>query len=282
MLLAVASLPVSAAARHSAQGMVLEVDPRHRSLIVSCEEIPNYMDAMEMSFQVHQPADLSTLQRGSRIRFVIVETGKTLFAEHIQLDTTAVFEPEPMAAGNLTALQNNLHPSLAIKPLAIGQPVPDFTLTDQAGQPIRLSGLQGKVVALTFGYSRCPNPNYCYRLSNNLAHVSQRLHARAGHDLVFLTIAIDPEHDQGKVLAQYAAAFKADPASWHFLTGPVPEIKQIAANFGMNFWSNDGFLTHSLHTVILDRQGKIAANLEGNHFSDQQLTDLVRAILDQK
>ena len=262
--------------------MVLSVDAPHRTLIVSCEEIPNYMDAMEMSFQVHKPADVSTLQRGARIRFIILDTGKTLFAEHIQPDTTAVFEPEPMAAGNLTALQNSLHPSLAIKPLAIGQPVPDFTLTDQTGQPIRLSTLQGKVVALTFGYSRCPNPNYCYRLSNNLAHVSERLHTRAGKDLVFLTIAIDPEHDQGKVLAQYAAAFKADPASWHFLTGPLLEIKQIAASFGMNFWSNDGFLTHSLHTVILDRHGNIAANLEGNHFTDQQLTDLVRSILKQE
>jgi protein SCO1/2 len=137
-------------------------------------------------------------------------------------------------------------------------------------------------VLLTFGYSRCPNPDYCYRLSNNLGKVERRFSSRAGRDLVLVTIAIDPEHDQGAALSQYAAAFHADPAVWHFLTGPLPDIKQVAGMFGMNFWRDEGLLTHSLHTVVIGREGNLAANLEGNQFTAQQLGDLVKTEMNRQ
>jgi protein SCO1/2 len=269
------------AKQHSAHGIVLYVDASPRSIEVSCDEIPDYMAAMDMSFQLRDVKDAAALQPGKTIRFTIVPHGKLLYAQDIHVETAAVFEPDPMEAGGLSALNKALNPALSAKALNVGQPVPDFTLTDQAGSAVRLSQLKGKVVALTFGYSRCPNPDYCYRLSNNLAQVRRQLHEHAGKDLVLLTIAIDPEHDHGEVLAQYAAAFHADPQTWHFLTGPEPEIHRIAALFGMNFWASDGLLTHSLHTVVLDREGRLAANLEGNQFTPKQLADLVRSVMDR-
>jgi protein SCO1 len=47
----------------------------------------------------------------------------------------------------------------------------------------------------------------------------------------------------------------------------------------VNFWPDEGNLTHSLHTVIIDRQGKLAANFEGNQFSAEQLGDFVETAL---
>jgi protein SCO1/2 len=41
-------------------------------------------------------------------------------------------------------------------------------------------------------------------------------------------------------------------------------------------------MTHSLHTVIVDRQGKLAANLEGNQFTAQQLGDLVETVMNTR
>jgi len=78
----------------------------------------------------------------------------------------------------------------------------------------------------------------------------------------------------------YAGVWKANPALWHFLTGSLPpEIQQVAGMFGMNFWSDDGYLTHSLRTVILDRKGQLAANLEGNQFTAEELGDLVERVI---
>jgi protein SCO1/2 len=239
------------------------------------------MDPMEMSFAVRDSSMLKAITPGTTIRFTIVERDHLLYADHVQATTAANFEPEPMEAGGLTALQTALNPSFAAQVVEQGQRVPDFVLTDQAGKEIHFSSLLGKVVVLTFGYSRCPNPDYCFRLSNNLAHVESRFSSRAGRDLVLLTIAIDPEHDQGAELTQFAAVFHADPAVWHFLTGPLPEVKQVAGMFGMNFWREEGLLTHSLHTVIIDRRGKLVSNLEGNQFTAQQLGDLVQTVMNR-
>ncbi len=40
-------------------------------------------------------------------------------------------------------------------------------------------------------------------------------------------------------------------------------------------------MIHSLHTVIIDRRGNLAANLEGNQFTAQQLSDLVETVMNR-
>ena len=257
---------------HAARGILLKQDKAHHLLDVSCDAIAGYMDAMEMEFEVGPK--LPALKAGDAIEFRMVRRGGKLFAEDVRLGTTVNFESEPMAAGQLTAMNGLLHP--AAKPLAVGEAVPDFALTDQTGRLVRLSGMRGKVVALTFGYSRCPNPNYCFRLSHNLEQVRAQV---GSGDLELVTIMIDPEHDQGAALRQYAAVFGADAGDWHFLTGQVERIREIAGWFGMNFWSEDGAITHSLHTVVIDRRGRMAVNLEGNEFTAGQLGDLVRTVM---
>jgi protein SCO1/2 len=63
------------------------------------------------------------------------------------------------------------------------------------------------------------------------------------------------------------------------LTGSLADVKQVSGMFGMNFWQDEGVLTHSLHTIVLDRQRKLVANLEGNQFTANQLGDLVATVL---
>jgi len=270
----------SAGQGHAAGGIVTALGKDQRSLVVSCDAIPGYMDAMEMSLAVRDPSMLVAIKPGMTVRFTMVEENHVLYADGIQVGMSVDYGADPMQAAGLTALETALDPALAANIVQPGHPVPEFVLTDQAGEAIHLSDLRGKVVVLTFGYSRCPFPQYCYRLSNNLSAVEKRFRARARRDLALMTIAIDPEHDRGKALSEYAASFHADPADWHFLTGPLPVVKQVAGMFGMDFWRTEGVLTHSLHTAILDRSGKLVANIEGNHFTAQQLGDLVRTTMD--
>src|SRR5271163_2723456 len=132
-----------AAETHAAKGIVLKVDAAHRSLIVSCEAIPDYMDAMEMPFMVRNAASLANLKPGTAVSFAIVPRGKDLYAEDIRVRSMANLEAEPLEAGKLTALHNAMHPEM--KALVVGEHVPDFTLTDQAGKEVRLSQFAGKV-----------------------------------------------------------------------------------------------------------------------------------------
>jgi protein SCO1 len=273
MLLASAS---AQGAEHDARGVLLKKDAAHHKVVISCDSIPGYMDAMEMEFQVEDAGTLTKMKPGDLLHFTIVKHGKDLVATRIRPLTN--FEAEPAEAGALTALGNTGGTSTE-RQVKAGDPVPDFALTDQDGKLVRLSDFKGKVVALTFGYSRCPNPNYCLRLSRNLTQVERRFHDRAGRELVLMTIAIDPEYDRGETLRRYARSLGADAQSWHFLTGSVPEVRNIAALFGMNFWQSEGLLMHTMHTVVIDRAGALAANVEGNAFTPKQLGDLVETVL---
>ena len=277
-----ATLPIWAVNTHAMSGLVVKVDPAHRSMIVSCQSVPGYMDAMTMPFDVREAKSLDGIKPGTAIDFTLVVEGSTSYATNIRMRSSENLEREPLEANRLALITKLSNPAAASSILKLQQPVPDFTLIDQSHKQINFSHLKGKVVALSFAYVRCPNPAYCFRLTNNLAQLKKRFPQRLGRDLVLLTVIIDPQHDQEGAINKYARIWHADPKTWHFLTGSLPQVQNVSHMFGMEFWSEEGFLTHTLHAVVVDRQGKLYANLEGNQFTAQQLGDLVQAALNQR
>ena len=266
--------------RHPMRGLVLKVDAASRTMFVSIEKVPGYMDAMVMPFVVRDASVLETLKPGVAIEFVYVVDGASSFADNVAIKAYENVEQEPLELRRLKLLSSLADPAAA-KPLRPDQQVPDFTLTDQNRRTVTFSKLSGKVVAVTFTYLRCPNPAYCFRLASNFGELQKRFAARMGTDLELLTIVIDPEHDQKGALAEYARIWTTNP-TWHFLTGPVAEIKRVAGRFGVEFWKDEGLLIHSFGTSIVDRHGRLAASLEGNQFSAQQLGDVVASVMDRE
>jgi protein SCO1/2 len=178
------------------------------------------------------------------------------WAENVRVHSYENLAREPLLVRRLEMLAGLDKSNRAPAPLAIGERVSDFTLTDQTGQRVSLSRFAGKVVAVTFVYTSCPLPDYCFRLSNNFARVQKRFAGQMGRELVLLSISFDPVHDQPEVLAKYASTRRADPNSWHFLTGTPAEVKAVCRMFGLNFWPDEGFLAHSLHMLVIDREAR--------------------------
>lgn len=119
-----------------------------------------------------------------------------------------------------------------------------------------------------------------FRLSNNFGVLNQRFNRSLGKDLFLLSITFDPVHDQPEVLANYARTWEAtDVPGWRFLTGDPAEVRRLCEMFDVSFWQDEAFMTHTLHTVLLDRKGRLFANLEGNEFTADQLGDLVATLL---
>jgi len=270
-----------ASQEYSASGMVLKVDRAHKTLVVSCQSIPGFMDAMTMPFDVREAKELEGLTPGAMVEFALVVDGSSSYAEHVHIQNYESVEQDPLTARRLRLLNHLSNPAGFSKPLAIGQTVPDFALIDQRRQRIRLSHYSGKVVALNFIYTSCALPKFCYRISNNFGVLQRRFKEQLGRDLVLLTVTFDPQRDQPQTLAHYANNWKADPATWHFLTGAVPEVQRVTNMFGMDFFPDEGLMNHSLHTAIIDRHGKLVANIEGNQFTAEQLADLVKTVLTQ-
>lgn len=269
------------AQRFPVNAVILSIDKAHRTFLASSSEIPGYMKAMVMPFQVRDAKALDGLKPSMFVDFTLAVDKDRSWVENLRVHEYQSVEQEPMLARRLQLLANLDRKNPLAPPIAIGDAVPDFTLTDQAGNRVRLSLLAGKVVGITFIYTSCPLPDYCFRLSNNFGRLQKRFATRMGRDLVLLSISFDPAHDTPAVLAKYAGIWKADANSWHFLTGTLPDVKQVCHRFGLNFWPDEASLTHSLHTVVVDRQGKLAANFEGNQFTAEQLGDFVEATINR-
>lgn len=270
----------SAEQRYPVKGLVLKVDPPHQTLVVSCQAIPDFMEAMTMPLTVTNPKELDGLVPGTMIEFTLVVEKDASHAEGIHVHTYQGLEPDPLTARRLKLLNQVANPSAStVKPLAVGEPVADFTLTDQNQRAVTFSRFAGKVVALNFVYTRCALPDFCFRTSNNFGLLQKRFKDQLGRDLILLTVTFDPVHDQPDVLAKYANIWKADGRTWHFLTGSAPDIRRVCDAFGVDFFQDEGLMNHSLHTAIIDRKGRLVTNLEGNEFTADQLGDLVDTVI---
>lgn len=275
-----AAVPAPAQQKYAARGLVLAVDKQHRTMTVSCDSIPNYMDAMVMPIEVRDAKELEGLARGSMIEFLLIADKEHPYAENVHIHAFDSLELDPLSARRLRLLDGAMDPSLAPdRILQIGQPAPDFSFIDQRREHVTLSQFAGKVVAITFVYTRCPFPNFCFRLTNNFARLQKRFSAEMGRDLILLTVSLDPVHDQPEALAEYGRNWNVDPKGWRLLTGPPADVQKFCERFGVAFYPDEGQLIHSLHTLIIDRQGKLTANLEGNEFTAEQLGDLVQTMM---
>jgi protein SCO1/2 len=270
--------PQAAVQRYAASGMVLEVNAQQRTFVASIDDIKGYMAAMTMSFQVKDAKELTDLVPGAIVDFTLVVDKTASFVEGIRVRQYQNLEQDPLAARRLTLLKE-ITGGAKSKALPIGAPVPDFTLIDQKSQSVKLSQFRGKVVAINFMYTTCQLPDFCVRMVNHFGALQKVFAGELGRDLEFLTITFDPVRDQPDVLDKYAAQWKANPATWHFLTGSADDIQRVLELFGVAAFPDEGLMDHSLHIVVVDRQAKLFANVEGNKFATDQLAALIKTAL---
>jgi protein SCO1/2 len=155
---------------------------------------------------------------------------------------------------------------------------PDFTLISQDGGPLSLSGLRGKVVAVTFIYTYCPDT--CPLLTDKMARIQDRLGADFGSRIAFVSITVDPERDTPQVLRQYAENYGADLRGWHFLTGEAAAIADVERRYGVVARkAPDGSVDHTFLTSLIDSKGNLRVQYLGYRFDPEEfrhdLLDLV-------
>jgi protein SCO1/2 len=253
--------------RFNVEGVLLKSAVDRREITVSHEPIPGFMDAMVMPFKVRKPDLLPALNPGERIRFRLVVTRSGSFAEGVQ-----VLSPARPDAGLLRS------PAVPVL-TPIGGGVPDFTLVDGFGKRLALSDLRGQVVLVSFIYTRCPLPDYCPLQMANFKQVKAQLGDRVGREVTLLTITFDPRYDTPEVMARYGNGYGADGKGWSLLTGTPQEIQHVTEIFGLEFWPEEGLITHTLQTAVIDRDGRLYATLDGKDYTVDQLVDVVNAAL---
>jgi len=141
-------------------------------------------------------------------------------------------------------------------PRAVG----DLAMTDQDGEPRRISDLAGAPTLVFFGFTNCPE--ICPTTLQQLALIkSSRAKDLAGLRIAF--ISVDGERDTPAVMKEYLKRF---PAEFVGLTAPAEQVRNLALRFSAPFFKDppkdgDYAVQHSSRLFALDRQGRLRAEI---------------------
>jgi protein SCO1/2 len=260
------SISCARARQYDLQGQVLAVDRTRQEITIKHGDIRGFMPGMTMPFRVGEPKLLDCCEPGDLVTATLVVEDAT---------------------GYLSAVKRTGHAPLAEAPpprmdlLQPGQVVPDVQLTDETGAARHLSDWRGKVLAVTFTYTRCPLPDFCPRMDRNFKSVQTSALADSGlrDRVALLSITFDPAFDTPAVLAAHARQLGADPRMWHFATGEQKDLDAFASRLGILIIrepSNPADITHGLRSAVIDSSGRVQTLLSGADWDPAELLTALR------
>jgi protein SCO1/2 len=253
------------------RGKVITVEKDKHELTVAHEDIKDYMPGMTMPFVVGEQSwwvfqAPHEVVPGDQIAATLVVDGANSFLEDVVFTKES---SDPVTASGA---------SIGAKP---GDEVPDYRLLNQDGKAIRLHDYQGKVLLLTFIYTRCQDPGQCTLMSTNFATIDRELQKQPAlyAQTHLLSISFDPDYDTPKVLRSYGAAYTGkysdeNFAHWEFASGSADEVKGVAQFFGMRYYldssSGKEQVIHSLRTAIIGPDGKVFKVYRENEWKPEE------------
>ena len=149
------------------------------------------MDAMTMPYRVEDPRVLANLKPGERIGFTLVVGKSSSYISNVHVLEYDSMERDPAQVRRLTILDEAMRAKAGLLYIEDRRNCPGF-FADRSDREraVSLSEFRGKVVAITFIYTRCPLPDDCIRLSNNFAQLQKRFQDRLNRDLVLLSVYV--------------------------------------------------------------------------------------------
>ena len=250
------------------RGIVRGIDRAASRVTVEHEDVPGFMPAMTMPFNLREAAELGGVAVGEAVRFRFRINGETSWIEGIQrIDAAGLRLPKPSPAA----------PATGGTRLKEGDRLDAFELIDQAGRPVTRATFGDRAILLSFIFVRCPVPEYCPLVSRQLAEIERRvaddplLAGRVG----LLSVSFDPE-DTPPVLAEYGARFARDPDVWRFATGAPAEIARLTHAFSVQVKPEAGTLTLGLCTALIDPAGRVVKLWRGNGWRPDEVVAALR------
>jgi len=253
--------PPAGAKRYPIEGRVVTVDVAGRSLTLAHADIPGLMPAMTMPFVVldKDAGLLPAMAPGDTVTATLLVADSRYWLDEIVVAKPRVALPSAGA-------------SPAAREPAPGDPAPDVTLVDQ----------DGRALALTFVFTRCPMPEFCPFLMRGFARAHERLVAdpALARKTALLTVSFDVEHDTPRVLRGYGLPFQRTTppfTHWRLASGRLEEVRRLGAAYGLEFEEDTGAFTHNLRTAVLGPDGRLRRLLRGNDWTPEALVAELRA-----
>jgi protein SCO1 len=151
---------------------------------------------------------------------------------------------------------------------------PDFRLTDHNGKARSLADFRGKVVAIFFGYTHCPD--VCPTTLSDMAKAMKALGPDAQRVQV-LFVTVDPRRDTPELLRNYVPSFNPTFLGLH---GDAAATAKVTRDFKIYAAERPGStpdsytVDHSAQTLVFDAEGRIRLMLQYGMPAEKIASDL--------
>ena len=159
----------------------------------------------------------------------------------------------------------------------------DFTLTNQYGESVSRSSMNGKICVSNFFFATCKS--ICPEMSTNLVDVQKAF--EKDDSLLILSHSVNPLHDTVEVLMNYANQYGAQKNKWHLLTGDKKTIYDLAkTSYLVNALEDDGSPEGFLHSelfLLVDTRGRMRGMYDGTDKAQvQKLIEDIKLLKKEK
>ena len=136
--------------------------------------------------------------------------------------------------------------------------VPNFNFTNQNGELFSHNQLKNKITVLDFFFTNCPGP--CPIMTYNMKSLYDDF--SKSDDVQFVSITVDPENDNIKVLKNYADINGINDQRWQLLTSKLSNIKSLKRD-GFMLFADELPQGHEIKFILIDEHGNIRKYFDG-------------------
>ncbi|MEO7840768.1 MAG: SCO family protein [Anaerolineales bacterium] len=161
-------------------------------------------------------------------------------------------------------------------------PVEDFLLQTANNESFRLSGQNGKITLLFFGYTSCPD--VCPTTLAEFKQVYQKLGDDA-QSVQFVMITADPERDKADRVTEYVSFF--NPA-FIGLSGERSDLEKVWKQFSVFVEKQEtnsaaGYLvSHTASVFVLDQNSNLRMTFPYGTSANDMTNDIIQLLKENK
>ena len=180
-------------------------------------------------------------------------------------------------------VNHQLHQATAVmsrrKYVKQGEYIPNFAMIDQHGEFLQIRQLLGKPFVLNFIFTRCTIPTMCPASSLRMADMQDAAREAGLNGLQFVSITFDPAFDSPGILNQYADGYGMESKNFHLLTMNQTVVDDLLRQFGILTMEEDGTINHTMATLLVDGNGRVAYRKEGATWSTKDFMEAATKLL---
>ena len=270
ILISVVFLSCNSEKSYTVRGVIVEILEQKQQLMINHNEIPGFMMAMTMPFDIIQSEDLSKFSIGDSVHFKLVIFDNTTIAQDFvivghqnikPIDDFGDWEQDPYDM------------------LEIGDLIDDGTFLDMDSAAISLSDLGEGYLFISYLFTRCPMPNMCPALLVKNQYLANEL---KDENIYFIVISFDYLYDTPSIMKKKYGYLDEQNPNILFLSsvGCLDDLNLITQQSGISFWGiEENNIGHSLRSVLVSPEGRLLAGYDGTDWLVGVVEKEIRNIL---